>query len=336
MTAPKSQQGVALIIILLIVAIVSVLATEMVSRLQLNVARTVNMKTNNQAYWFAVGAEQYALQQLAVLKQSSPDTIHLEQAWAEEFIFPILGGSIEAQVSDMHSCFNLNAMAEEEASTEAQNDANNDTPTSNITRPHQVFHRLLSLVGKENIDSFSVDTFADSVADWIDSDQQMRSYGAEDAEYQAQAIPYLAANAMLSSRSELRIIKGVQYSWLSDLLEQVCVLPNSSAMEININTLTEAQAPLLAAVADIEQASAARLLAARPKDGYSSIDDFLAEPELTNLSPAQRSWLKVTSKYFKLKTKTRYNGATFNMNTVIKVFDTDKVTIESREFGSTY
>ena len=46
---PK-QQGVALIIVLLIVAIVSVLATEMGSRLQLQIKRASNIKENNQAY----------------------------------------------------------------------------------------------------------------------------------------------------------------------------------------------------------------------------------------------------------------------------------------------
>ena len=46
----QQQRGVALIIVLLIVALVSVLATQMGSRLQLQVKRASNIKDNNQAY----------------------------------------------------------------------------------------------------------------------------------------------------------------------------------------------------------------------------------------------------------------------------------------------
>ena len=65
----RKQQGVALIIVLLIVAIVSVLATEMGSRLQLQIKRASNIKENNQAYWYAMGAEQYAQKSIKLLME---------------------------------------------------------------------------------------------------------------------------------------------------------------------------------------------------------------------------------------------------------------------------
>ena len=43
--SPAKQQGVALMIVLMIVALVAVLATEMGTRLQLQVQRTMNLKT---------------------------------------------------------------------------------------------------------------------------------------------------------------------------------------------------------------------------------------------------------------------------------------------------
>jgi general secretion pathway protein K len=61
------QKGVALIIVLMIVALVTVLATEMAGRLQLQVKRASNIKDNNQAYWYAMGAEQFARKSLSDL-----------------------------------------------------------------------------------------------------------------------------------------------------------------------------------------------------------------------------------------------------------------------------
>jgi general secretion pathway protein K len=54
------QRGIALIIVLMVVAFVAILGTEMGQRLQLQIQRTANIKDSNQAYWYALGAEQYA------------------------------------------------------------------------------------------------------------------------------------------------------------------------------------------------------------------------------------------------------------------------------------
>ena len=108
----KQQQGVALIIVLLVVAIVSLLATEMGGRMQLQVKRASNIKENNQAYWYAMGAEQYARKSIKKLIDNDGEVIHLDQPWNQEFVYPIDGGGIQAQLVDMQSCFNLNAVFE--------------------------------------------------------------------------------------------------------------------------------------------------------------------------------------------------------------------------------
>ena len=107
------QRGVALIIVLLVVAIVSVLATEMGGRLQLQMRRAQNIKDNNQAYWYAMGAEEFARKSIATLIAESNGVISLSQPWAtNDFTFPVAGGSISAKLVDMQSCFNLNSVAE--------------------------------------------------------------------------------------------------------------------------------------------------------------------------------------------------------------------------------
>ncbi|MEC9128236.1 MAG: type II secretion system minor pseudopilin GspK, partial [Pseudomonadota bacterium] len=89
---PAKQQGVALMIVLMIVALVAVLATEMGTRLQLQVQRTMNLKDNNQAYWYAMGAEAFARKSIQSLIEESPNVISIDQPWAQEFSYPLENG----------------------------------------------------------------------------------------------------------------------------------------------------------------------------------------------------------------------------------------------------
>ncbi|WP_239059077.1 hypothetical protein [Colwellia sp. Arc7-D] len=48
-------KGVALITVMLIIALIAILATQMTARLQLQMQRTTNIGSNQQAYWYAMG-----------------------------------------------------------------------------------------------------------------------------------------------------------------------------------------------------------------------------------------------------------------------------------------
>lgn len=345
---PKhKQKGVALLVIMLIVAIVTVLATEMVGRLQLNMARTINIKGNNQAYWYAIGSEEYARKSLGDLKTLDPSTINLSQPWAQEFNFPIEGGSIQAQLYDLHACFNLNSLGPASnapptgTSTNPPPPVNNQTQSanrastsSNINTTRDALNRLISLAGRDEIDNFTADTVADSLADWLDEDSEIRPFGAEDSDYESQQFPYSAANSLMTNSSELRLVNGVELRWLNLVMPLTCVIPNESTLNINVNTLTAEQAIVLAAIADISVEDARSLINARPIDGYNTVADFLRDPSLQNMNEQQKTWITVKSNYFMLDTKTRYNGSKFNMSTIFNVFNDDGVEVVSREFRS--
>ncbi|MDU0353229.1 type II secretion system minor pseudopilin GspK [Paraglaciecola aquimarina] len=192
----RHQKGVALIIVLLIVAIVSVLATEMGTRLQLQIKRASNIKENNQAYWYAMGAEQFAQKSLSELYKSSSAVIHLEQPWNQEFTFPIEGG-IQAQLVDLQSCFNLNALGIANSGTGANTE---------LAQRLNAFSQVMETI-EPQIPSYEIDTVRESLADWLDTDSQSRSLGAEDSEYESLPFPYVAANDLMTHKSEMRLIK---------------------------------------------------------------------------------------------------------------------------------
>lgn len=326
MRTMQRQQGVALMIVLMIVALVSVLATEMGSRLQLQVQRTINIKDNNQAYWYAMGAEAFARKSIVTLMEETGDKITLNQPWAQEFTYPVDGGGINARLEDIQSCFNLNALAVE--GDEVSNNAQQVTPAM------EAFHRML-LALETTIDSYTADTVRDSLADWLDSDDMMRPYGAEDSEYESREHPYLAANSLMTAQSELRLINGVDAPLMSLLEPLVCVVPEVSTLTINVNTLAPERAAVLAGVTGLTLQQATNMLSSRPQDGWDDANAFLAEPmiEALNMTQEQRDWIAVTTEYFILHTKTRYNKASFSMSTLFKATESGDVSVLRREFG---
>ena len=332
----RSQRGIALIIVLMVVAFVAILGTEMGQRLQLQIQRTANIKDSNQAYWYALGAEQYAKKSIKLLLEQANGVIHLNQPWSQQFLYPLEGGGIQADLVDMQSCFNLNALAQTAASSANQSTAPNATE---ITDAMLAFHRLL--LTRELIpemDSFTADTVRDSLADWLDKDDNLRSFGAEDVDYESLPAPYLTANTLMVNKSELRLVNGVSPQWINVLLPLVCAVPDKGEMRLNVNTITDEQAAVLAAVTGMDVDQAQRLIASRPQDGYQNISEFMAEPDIEalSLSTVQQEWFDITTQYFILHTKTRYNNATFSMSSVFYIDDTDNISVVRREFGGKY
>ena len=324
-SAIHKQQGVALLIVLMIVALVVIIAADMGSRLQIQVQRAINIRDNNQAYWYAMGAEAFARKSIKTIFDETGDKIVITQPWAQEFVYPIDDGTISAQLEDAQSCFNLNALADTSSTGKG---------TGQPTDVMEAFGRMLEMSGEE-IDNFTAETVRDSLADWLDKDSRMRTYGAEDSEYESRAHPYLAANNLMSSQSELRLINGTSPVWLNKILPLICVIPDETTLAINVNTLTEDHAALLAGVTGLSLSQASSLISSRPADGWDNINDFLGEPTIAalNLNSAQQGWFTITTKYFMLHTKATYNNATFSLASLFKAQGGEQVTIIRREFG---
>ncbi|MGY0581309.1 MAG: type II secretion system minor pseudopilin GspK [Paraglaciecola chathamensis] len=324
----QQQRGVALIIVLLIVALVSVLATQMGSRLQLQVKRASNIKDNNQAYWYAMGAEQYAQKSIKFLLENSDGVINLNQQWSEPFVYPLEGGGIQAQLLDMQSCFNINSLqGGDQSSTGAGT-------RSGPSERQLAFKRLMTNINPD-ISTYDIDTFSDSLVDWLDADSNMLPQGAEDSEYESRQFPYLAANNLMAHKSELRLVNGASIEWLADVLDQVCVIPSDDQLKINVNTIDEESIAVLAALTGLDESGAQDIISNRPDDGYQTKDEFLAVNTISALNmPSEREdWFDVTTQHFILKVKTSYNNATFSMLSVFKVDDNQNVTVLRREFA---
>ncbi|MGL5800293.1 MAG: type II secretion system minor pseudopilin GspK [Plesiomonas sp.] len=292
-----------MIVVLMLLAILTVLASQLTVRLQQQIRRAENQQLYAQAYWYAMSSEALAI---SVLNASLSDEkrVHLGQPWAVgKQIFPLDQGSITTELTDMQSCFNLNAMAELKHQE------------GSIERP-RLAKQLLALfssikIDDKQLDSYQAEVITDSLWEFVDSNSTVETqYGVEDSHYLGLPVPYLAPNTLLADVSELRAVNGVSPLIYKAITPYLCVLPDKK-LEINVNTLTEDKALLLQALftphLSLEQAQ--RVINNRPRDGWIDVQAFLNAPDIAGLDQevkkAVMPMLTVNSSYFLLTSRTQ-------------------------------
>ncbi|MCG9748378.1 type II secretion system minor pseudopilin GspK [Shewanella sp. Isolate8] len=325
---PGKQRGVALIVVLLIVAMIAIIATNINSRNQISVRRTINLAQYDQAYWYAISAEELVKK---VLKQDLDDAddgkVHRQQYWAQaDVVFPAEQGEIGGRISDLQACFNLNALAIETTVVE------NGQPKLPLAAIQ--FKGLLVALG---MDDFSAERLTHTLKDYIDEDTVASPFGAEDADYESRTVPYRAANTLMSHRSELRAVIGFSQEVYLKLAPYICVIPGNDRQVLNVNTIEVEQAALLAGMFDnkISVGEAESIINQRPGDGYDSMEDFWSNGSISGLRQQKNleSSFSLKSKYFLLEAGAKVDSATFRMQSVLRVGGNNQLDVLTRQYG---
>lgn len=337
------QQGVALITVMLIVALCAVIASQMTARLQIQMQRSANIAFNQQAYWYAMGAEAFTKRVLITALTADKDVTHLGQIWAKgETTYPVDFGEISGEISDLQSCLNLNALRA--PLTNTNSGSGSDVGKSHNKRNESVtkvparlaLEALLINLQIDGISQFEAESMADALTDWLDEDSRISSAGgAEDSDYASREFPYLAANHYLASVNELRIIEHFTPTIIKAIKPYVCVIPASEQHKININTLNVEQPELLQALLDSTLDEAQDILSARDEDGFANIEDFYNLPEIVKLKDfnSKKEQFVVDSEYFRLKASASFNDSFFAMSSVMKVTNNKYIDVISRTIG---
>lgn len=332
------QTGVALITVMLIVALCAVIASQMTARMQMQVQRSANIAFNQQAYWYAMGAEAFTKRVLIAAFKEDENVTHLGQIWAQgETTFPVDFGEISGEIFDLQSCLNLNALRAPLSKASNGGEADNKPKTRDNKVPARLaLETLLINLQLDGTSQFEAESMADSLTDWLDDDSSISGTGgAEDNDYASREFPYLAANNFLASVNELRIIEHFTPVIIEAIKPYVCVIPQSDQYKININTLSSEHAQLLQALLDSTLDEAQDILAARPENGFASIDDFYNLPEVVKLKEFndKKDQFVVDSEYFTLKASASFNDSFFAMKSVMKVTNNKYIDVISRTVG---
>jgi general secretion pathway protein K len=275
MKPDRHQRGVALLTAMLIVALVAIIGASMLSQMNLALHRSGNIWQSEQAWWYAVGIENW-LGKLLRQDAENSDIDSLDEAWAQPVDYlPLDGGALQGRLIDLQGRFNLNNLS-----------------GSDVDAAQEQFQRLIELVA--DTDQITARTIAASTRDWLDADiNPTLPDGAEDDYYLGLNPAYRTANTLMASASELRLVKGVTPAIYAALQPYICALPQRTA--INVNT---APAPILATLApELPASTGEALVESRADEPWESIDAFLQDPALAGRD-IDANRLDVVTHYF--------------------------------------
>lgn len=260
MSPRASQRGVALVTAVLVVAIGTIIAVNLMWQGTLDLRRAEAALAADQGLMYVQGAEAWAADILQQDLVDSPESDHLGEQWAFELPpLPIDGGTIVGRLEDLQGRFNLNNLI------------GTDGMESQLAR--QQLERLLLLVDADP-------QLAGAVVDWIDPDTEQRfPTGGEDVAYTDADPPYRTANSMLTSPSELMAVTGFDRDIYRRLAPYITVLPRGT--KLNVNTASNV---VLASLSDdLDLGLADSLIEARAGAEFLDIDatfEGLVEPDV--------------------------------------------------------
>ena len=328
------QQGVALIIALVITTIAVSLASLAMYRQQLHIRLTGNISNLEQAYEYAVGMEDWSKKILEKDYKDNPKVDSLQEDWAFELPpIPIPGGSLKGQLFDLQGRINLNSLIahfpkikppKKSAGTSVGGGIPSAEKKPVFKTETLVYEQVVKLIQKIDTEQAlgPAENFADTVKDWIDTDDEERQGGAESAYYQSQEHPYMSANSLLMSNSELLLLKGLNKELIEKLSPLISSLPKES--KINVNT---AEKEVLEALG-FDQETIKDIKSARDDAPFENMQEFwdldkvktlfAPKTEMGKRKANYQQILSNTSNYFLLQGQVNINNARIFINSVLE------------------
>ncbi len=250
------QQGVALLLAVMVVAVATIIGIEIWHANQLDVARLANQREALQAEYYARGMALWAAD---VLRQDFEENGQMDTA-TDVWNQPVAGiavpeGQLAGRLRELNGRFNLNNLLDSEGREQPQQVA--------------FFRRLLKRL---ELDA----GLADKILDWMDADRQVRPAGAEDFTYLARRQPYYSAGVPFFHVDELRALDGMDAASFETLRKHVTALPSHNT-RLNLNT---ASVPLLLALDDQLSPRQAIVLHQQGQASFQSLQAFLQHPVL--------------------------------------------------------
>ncbi len=209
----RAQRGVALVMVLLIVAMATTIAAFMAQQQGFWQREMENGRDRAQARRIAEAGIDWARAVLADDAVVSPGVDHAKEMWAMKLpAIPVEKGEVQGTLIDQQGLFNLNNLV-----------------NNGVANPLYLasFQRLLAALGLPQ-------ELGGTLLDWMDANSETSANGAEDEYYMNLAKPYRCANRPLSDVGELAWVKGFDATIIKRLQPFVSVLPESGTA-VNVN-----------------------------------------------------------------------------------------------------
>jgi general secretion pathway protein K len=225
MKGNKHNRGMALLVVLAVVALLTALLTELAFSTLVDLRLTETFRDTTRAYYLAKGGITAGRM---ILREDRNSYDGFDELWSQGVInYPVADGTVSVSILDQDGKLGINALVQE-----------NTPNTLMVDR----FYRLFVALDLDNIGNPAELTA--NLIDWLDSGdtpyQVIRTdgvnipvAGAESSYYRSLPQPYPVKNGRLDTLDELKLIKGFTPDVLRRILPHVGLHDHPA---ININT----------------------------------------------------------------------------------------------------
>jgi general secretion pathway protein K len=296
MTAVRNEKGMALLLVLVIVALLSSLLMEFAFSTHVDLRLTETYRDSTRAWYLSKGGIQAGRM---ILRLDGNAYDHPSEIWGAGVpAYPVgENGFVSIEIEDMSGKLNLNDLV----------------TTGGPNAPMRlVFTRLFEDLEQHHPEAFPgrPDDMVAALIDWIDADDEVdrgpgadgSAEGAESAYYLSLDRPYPAKNALFDTLDELLLVRDFTPQTLRLLEPFVTVHPRQGSA-VNINT---APAEVLIALHDdVDQSAAERILLAREEQPFTTIEDLrdLLGAESLAYSGLATAGVRVRSDFFRITSR---------------------------------
>jgi general secretion pathway protein K len=308
----RRQRGVALLIALVTITLVTISVMQFTHTRQVDFRRTTHWLQAKQAALYADFAVEVAKTVLMV-DRATGATDGLGEQWAD-FCRPQrpdqcpspyspCAQAIPADLADLSDLDRLEEFDAYRAIALRIEDVTGLYNINRLRRRHTIEQerdvaRELFLLSNVDPDLIG------PIVDWTDADQSPYSYGpgAEEPQYSDLQPPYAPRNQSLQTTRELALIKGMTAVSLVRLARNVVALPEDAVRAININTapleVLRSLRALTPAMGD--ETMLAQLLAERCAVPFANAQDLVARVPAFPSQVATDNWISYGSDYFRV------------------------------------
>lgn len=298
MRARKGERGMALLLVLLVVALLTTLLVEFAFSTLVDLRLTETFRDSTQAYYLAKGGVTAGSM---LLKEDRNRYDSLDEMWSQGISnYPVGHGFISIRISDLGGKLAVNRLVE-----------GNSPQAVMVDR----FYRLFANLGLDRQTDPAELTAA--LIDWLDSgddtyrelrvdDRIMPVAGAEAPYYRGVPRPYACKNGRLHTLDELALVKGFTPEVLRLVTPHLAV---NGEEQLNINTASVAV--LMALDPLIDQKLAEKIVAYRtttPLTTLASLESILPADAYSALRTLENlGQLGVTSELYRIEVEALVN-----------------------------
>ncbi|GAB4174769.1 MAG: hypothetical protein Tsb0017_09760 [Geothermobacteraceae bacterium] len=288
MTGTGNERGLALVLVLVIVALLAALVSDFAFSTLIETRLAGTFRDSRAAASLARGGITVGRELLRQDSNGYDAQFSGEEFWRQPMEgVPVADGSVSLRITDLDGRLGLNALVDA------------------VGNPNVVMvERFVRLAERLELDD--PQGLADALVDWLDPDNEPRASGAEAQDYLAAGSRYTPGNAPIVSPDELIRVRGFSAEVMDKLAPFVAA---HAGGKLNVNSA--ARDLLLAWDEQVEEADVELLLEERTRRPFRNLDQVRELIGVEAFSALNRNLdLTVESRYFHLDSQAQVGDGT--------------------------